>query len=69
MPPPWTAPMHDTKVIRPSSLATILAALRHWQQHPELGDDPRFSDFFGIDANYAPLDADEIDELCEELNQ
>jgi hypothetical protein len=43
-------------------MATILAALRHWQSSQAGGDE--FDHF----ADCAPLDGDEIDALCERLN-
>lgn len=53
--------------------ATILAALRFWQHHngadvmsPVNGID--FSKIASDDFTFAPLDADEIDTLCEDLN-
>jgi hypothetical protein len=47
-------------------LATVLAALRHWQQtlrreHGRVAAWPHFED-------HEPLDLHEIDELCERLN-
>lgn len=48
-------------------LATVLAALRHWQQH--LADNENevpVADHF--DARTTPLTVAEIDELCERIN-
>ena len=46
-------------------LATILTALRHWQE--EMADDSEsFPEHF---ADTPRLDADEIDALCERLNR
>lgn len=47
-------------------LATVLAALRYWQQDLEANDAPPISaDFF---AECEPLTSEEIDGLCERLN-
>lgn len=49
-------------------LATMLAALRNWQEiiSPEGGNNPRaLSPEHFVDVE--PLDADEIDQLCEQL--
>jgi hypothetical protein len=47
-------------------LATVLAALRYWQQDLDASDSPP------IDAEHFtecdPLSSEEIDELCERLN-
>ena len=49
-------------------LATILAALRYWQQDlaNDEGEGPISPDHF--DDQITPLTAEEIDELCERLN-
>ena len=47
-------------------LATVLAALRYWQQDLEANDAPPISEEFFADC--APLTTEEIDELCERLN-
>lgn len=47
------------------NLATILAALRYWQQD---FDELDIIDGQGHFEDHKPLDADEIDELCEALN-
>lgn len=50
-------------------LSTILAALRYWQAEIEDGDIPGSQ--YDIATNcddFEPLTADEIDDLCEELN-
>ncbi len=50
-------------------LATILAALRYWQQdladNEAAGDGPISPHF---DDDVTPLSVEEIDELCERLN-
>ena len=47
-------------------LATVLAALRYWQQDLVANDeDPISPDHFD---QVTPLTADEIDDLCERLN-
>ena len=47
-------------------LATVLAALRYWQQDLEANDDPPISgEHF---AECEPLTSAEIDALCERLN-
>lgn len=46
-------------------LSTVLAALRYWQQDLEENEDPPISDHF-IDCE--PLNTEEIDELCDQLN-
>lgn len=48
-------------------LATILAALRHWQSHVTRWEDEEFcggGHFYSVE----PLTNEEIDELCEDLN-
>lgn len=48
-------------------LATVLAALRHWQATPS----EHTMDLNAIATNedeFAALDLEEIDELCEEIN-
>ena len=47
-------------------LATVLAALRYWQQDLTAPDE--ISDSAGHFAEHSPLDDSEIDELCERLN-
>jgi hypothetical protein len=47
-------------------LATVLAALRYWQQDLETNDEPPISEEFFADC--APLTSEEIDGLCERLN-
>jgi len=47
-------------------LATVLAALRYWQQDLEASDAPPISEEFFADCE--PLTSEEIDELCERLN-
>jgi len=46
---------------------TILAALRQWQHYIELGHDP-LKDFEEHFEDVDPLNAEEIDEICEKLN-
>lgn len=47
-------------------LATVLVALRHWQNYLESHVvSARFDDHF---VDYTPLSIEEIDVLCEELN-
>lgn len=46
-----------------TELATVLAALRYWQQDTPMD----LSDYEHFDE-CDPLDSDEIDELCERLN-
>jgi hypothetical protein len=45
-------------------LATVLAALRYWQQDLAENDGP-ISEHF---ADVTPLSVEEIDDLCERLN-
>ena len=47
-------------------LATVLAALRYWQQDLEANDAPPISEEFFADCE--PLTSEEIDSLCERLN-
>ncbi len=47
-------------------LATVLAALRYWQQDLEANDAPPISGEFFADCE--PLTSEEIDGLCERLN-
>lgn len=46
--------------------ATILAALRYWQDAPGKAD--AFVEIASDGGNFTPLTADEIDDLCERLN-
>ena len=58
-----------TITITPQELGTILAALRHWQTEIEDGDYP--GDLWDIASDggtMVPLDAEDIDLLCENLN-
>jgi len=48
-------------------LATVLAALRYWQQDIEANDVPPISGEFFADCE--PLTSEEIDGLCERLNR
>ncbi len=45
-------------------LATVLAALRYWQQDPAENDGP-ISEHF---TEHTPLGVEEIDDLCERLS-
>jgi len=47
-------------------LATMLAALRYWQQDLAANDDPPISEHF---EEVTPLTPDEIDDLAEKLNR
>lgn len=47
-------------------LATVLAALRYWQRDLESADE--IIDVGEHFADHLPLNAAEIDELCERLN-
>ena len=62
--------MSKRKKMSNRQLATILAALRMWQTDVTDNEDfpaipVDFGEFFADDA---PLNSDEIDELCEQLN-
>jgi hypothetical protein len=54
-----------TVELSPRDLATVLATLRMWQSLLIRGEAPTDSDHFDEDA---PLDVDEIEELCERIN-
>ena len=47
-------------------LATMLAALRYWQN--DLDDPSIASEFLDHFVDHPPLTAEEIDDLCEKLN-
>lgn len=47
-------------------LATVLAALRYWQQDLDENEEPPISEHFF--NSITPLTSDEIDELCDRLN-
>jgi len=47
-------------------LATVLAALRYFQQDLATNDDPPISEHF---EEVTPLTPDEIDDLCEKINR
>lgn len=49
----------------PRTIATILAALRYWQQDLEANEEPPISEHF---QEHTHLSTEEIDELCESLN-
>ncbi len=55
-------------MLTPSELATVLAALRHWQQHLQRAG-TAFADGFPHFSNEPPLSVDEIDVLCSVLNE
>ena len=55
-------------MLTPRELATVLAALRHWQQQLAREGLP-FADGFPHFSDETPLSVDEIDALCERLNQ
>jgi hypothetical protein len=57
--------MLKTNQLEGRELATVLAALRYWQQD---FDELDLIDGAGHFEDHKPLDADEIDELCEALN-
>ena len=51
-------------------LATVLAALRHWQRQECYADGGIPEHTIASDeGEHEPLDAQEIDELCERLNR
>lgn len=51
------------------ALGTVLAALRYWQRHLEQGNlDDEFADISTDGGQYEPLNAAEIDALCQQLN-
>lgn len=54
-------------VLSERELATLLAALRRWQQDLEANADS-FVDMDHFDERIMPLASEEIDELCERLN-
>ncbi len=45
--------------------ATVLAALRYWQQDLEANEEPPISHHF---EHEEPLTSEEIDDLCERIN-
>ena len=49
-------------------LATTLAALRHWQKELQR-EGTAFSDGFPHFSDETPLSVDEIDALCDRLNE
>lgn len=53
--------MHNEKRVSDRETATIIAALRKFQENP----DPNMDHFNDVD----PLSSDEIDELCQRLNR
>jgi hypothetical protein len=57
----------DRQQLTAPELATILAALRHWQNAlPE--NAKAYEDVATDDGRFEPLSVDEIDELCMRLN-
>jgi len=55
-------------LLRERQRATILAALRHWQNGPGNDINQARAEFGQFD-NLQPLTADQIDDLCEQINQ
>lgn len=65
--------------LNPRELATVLAALRHWQEATRIGSNgdeisspkrdffSRYAGFF-VTEKLDPLSVTEIDDLCERLN-
>ena len=53
------------KPLSSRELATVLAALRYWQQDLAENEEPPISGHF---ANETPLTVEEIDDLCQRLN-
>lgn len=49
-------------------LGTILAALRSWQRRGRRDREPMIMSILTDDDSFAPLDPEEIDELCQRLN-
>lgn len=52
--------------------STVLAALRYWQRNLEqgnVGEDDEFEPIASNAGALEPLDAEEIDLLCEQLNE
>ncbi len=56
---------HGPLTLAARELATVLAALRYWQQDLAANAEPPISEHF---TEVAPLSPDEIDALCEALN-
>lgn len=59
------------KIVKPygipsRDLATIIAALRYWQE--EVVKDETYGEYLDFFAAHSPLSAEEIDTLCERLN-
>ena len=54
-------------MLHPRELATVLAALRHWQ-HQLARQGLALADAFPHFADESPLSIDEIDSLCDRLN-
>jgi hypothetical protein len=53
--------------MKKKELATVLAALRYWQQDLEANEEPPISEEFFSDTE--PLTSKEIDKLCRKLNK
>jgi hypothetical protein len=56
----------DTMTLTDRDLATVLAALRYWQQDLSENEGPIITHHF--DDRITPLTVEEIDDLCEQLN-
>lgn len=54
--------------LNPRELGTVLAALRYWQRMGLASSFCPEDDIATGAGNLDPLDADEIDELCERIN-
>ena len=52
--------------LTPEELATVLAALRYWQRHRP--SNPELHDIATDGGTLTPLDAEDIDALCERIN-
>lgn len=63
--PQAPAPQAGGAGLTARELATVLAALRYWQRDPAVAQHWEYLHFEDV----APLTTDEIDELCERLNQ
>ena len=49
-------------------LATVLAALRYYQNSPSIGEPSYVNDIATGNGAFEHMTADEIDDLCEKLN-
>lgn len=61
------AVIQPSKLLDSRTLGTVLAALRFWQRLGNNHEDPEMD--IAADGGIEPLTAEEIDDLCEELNQ